>query len=353
MNKICFVVPRYDPTIGGTEFLCKQILESLNIDEFDISIITTPNQNRIKNNYNYKIYECPFGHFSLMKDHFEIFNYDLCIFFADLHDNFLNSYDFRWNKKNICVLNLDERTYESQNNFLIAKNNLINFDLVITFTKDGVANKFLNSNNIKNVYIPNFSRDILQTKIETDYILKLGLDKTKKTILYNAAFEERKNQLLIIDYINKSNNLKNYNWIFIGAVADEKYLTNCILLNKNNKNVVFLKGTPNTKIIDQLYQQSDCVMLLSIAEGLPLVLLEALSANKPFIATPVGGVSGVMKNICTQYILENVYNNIDVIEKKLITVLNSKTNNRKIWLDYFNKDDIIEEYKKIIRDFVK
>lgn len=352
MKKICFVVPRFDPVIGGTEFLCKQIVESLEIKEYDVSIITTPNKERNKSIYDYKIYDCHFGHFSLMKEHFEIFKYDLCIFFADLHDNFLNSYDFRWNTKNICVLNLDERTYEAKNSFPVAINNLKNFNLVVTFTKDGVANKFLEENSIKNMYIPNFSRDVNNTKNDIDYISKFGLDKNKKTILYNAAFEDRKNQLFVINYINNSKKLSSYNWIFLGSISDEKYLASCINQNKN-KNVIFVKGTPKTEIIDQVYQQVDCVVLLSIAEGMPLVLLETLSANKPFIATPVGGVRGVLGDKCSDYILNNTTPSLNELENKLELVFKNKINNRQIWFENFNKDVIIQNYQKIIRDLLK
>lgn len=352
MKKICVIVPRFDPIIGGTEFLCKQIIEGLDIEQYELSVITTPNKDRNKNNYNYKIFNCDFNNFSLMKEHFEIFKYDLCLFFADLHDNFLNSYDYRWNKHNICVLNLDERTYQARQNFNIALNNLKNFDLTVTFTKDGVANKYLHENNIKHIYVPNFSRDITNTKNVVDYIQKLGLNKSNKTILYNAAFEERKNQLFLIDYINNSKKLSSYNWIFMGAVADEQYLASCINKNKN-KNVRFLNGTPKTEIVSQLYQQVDCVILLSIAEGLPLVLLEALSANKPFLATPTGGIKGVLGEKCPNYVLDTITPSLSEIENKIELVLSTNIDNRKIWLDNFNKDVIIKTYQTIIRDLLK
>lgn len=354
MKKICYIVPRYHPDIGGTEKLCEEVLETINKNNSNItsSVITTPNLSREKSVYNYKIFDCPFNQFPLMKEHFEIFNYDLAVFFADLHTPFLNAYNTSWAKKNICVLNLDERTYDWKDSFIPAIQNLRKFDMVVTFTKNGIANKFLEENKIKNTYIPNFSRDVLATVKETDYIEKLGLDKNKKTILYNAAYEERKNQLTVVNHILNSKKLQSYNWIFIGAVADENYLRKCILSTKDIKNIRFLKASSNIKIVDQLYQQTDCTLLCSIAEGMPLVLLESMSANKPIVSTPVGGVSGVLKNVCDIHILSSINFSTFELENSLEKQINSNFNYREIWNKMFHKQLVCEQYNQLFKDLI-
>lgn len=351
MKNICFVVPRYNPVVGGTEKLCEEILSSFE-DSYKVSVITTPTINRNKNNYNYNIYDCSFEQFYLMKEHFEIFNYDLVIFFTDLHTPYLAQYNVSWGKKNICILNLDERTYQLKENFSKATENLKKFDMVVTFTKDGIANKYLQENNIKNIYIPNFSRDILETKLEEDFISKLGLAKNKKTILYNGAYEDRKNQLKIIEYIKSSKSLQEYNWLFIGSVASEEYLRKCILFSSDIKNIKFIKATANTKIVDQIYQQCDCLLLASIAEGMPLVLLEAMSANKPIISTPVGGVEGVLKNECDIHILSSINFSIDELEKSILKQLKNQFNFREVWSKMFNKKDVCKKYIILIKEIL-
>jgi len=351
MKKICFVVPRYHPIVGGTEKLCEEVLSSL-ADDYNVSVITTPSLQRDKTLYKYKIFDCSFEQFPLMKEHFEIFNYDLVLFFADLHTPYLSLYDTTWGKKNVCVLNLDERTYSWKDNFRNATENLKKFDMVVTFTKNGIANKYLQENNIKNVYIPNFSRDVLETVLEQDFISKVGLEKNKKTILYNAAYEERKNQLKIIEYIKSSKNLQQYNWLFIGSVANEEYLRKCILFSSDIKNIKFIKATANTKIVDQIYQQCDCLLLASIAEGMPLVLLEAMSANKPIISTPVGGIEGVLKNECDIQILPNIEFSVSDLENCILKQLNNKFNFREVWSRMFNKKDICNKYKELFKDLI-
>ncbi len=47
-----------------------------------------------------------------------------------------------------------------------------------------------------------------------------------------------------------------------------------------------------------LYAASDCLVLPSAAEGVPLVILEAMSTGVPAVATAVGGVPGLLDGSC-------------------------------------------------------
>lgn len=352
MKKICFIVLRYHPAVGGTERLCQEILEYIE-NKYSVSVITSPDHYRNKNEYNYKIFDCNPNNFHLMKEHFEIFNYDMCILFSELFHPFLSEYNPSWAKKNLCVLNLDENIYEIRNNFKKSIDNLKLFNKIITYSKDGVANNFLLENNIKNVYIPNFSRDVMETKLEDNFKEKLKISNNK-TILYNASFEQRKNQYEIIEKISLSNDLKKYNWIFIGNKSDENYYNRCINLSYKNKikNLKFVNSTSNTKIIDQMYQIADCVLLASTAEGMPLVLLEALSANKPIICTPVGAVPGVLGDFEEILILSSTDFSIKELEESIEKQLNKNTNNRKIWKNNFQKEEICNKYLKLIEEII-
>lgn len=352
MKKICFLVNKYDPVVGGTELLCKSIVENLLV-QYSVSIITSPSAERNKENYKYNIYDCNWQHFSLMKEHFEIFDYDLVVFFADLHSPFLNIYDYKWAKKNICILNIDERTYEYRDNFLNATNNLKNFNNVVTFCKDSVVNKFLQDNQIKNIYINNFSRDIQQSKFDINFIEKLKLNKKNKTIFYNAAYEDRKNQLNVLKCISQSSYLKQFNYIFLGAQASENYLAECISFQKNNnlENIRFLNATSDLNKVDALYQQVDFVLLASIAEGMPLVLLEAMSANKPFISSDVGGVKGVLRDVCDIELLNFNFSSSE-LEQKIKKQINKNINYRDIWKNNFDKEQAIKKYTHMIEEIL-
>lgn len=356
MKKICFIVDRYDPIIGGTEKLCQQILEFIKNknNNCEVSVITHPFHQRNKFSYQYKIFDAPAKYFFMMQDHFEIMKYDAAIFFSDLHSPYLNLYDTSWCKKNLCVLNIDENTYNWKDHFYLATKNLKKFDKVITFSKNGIANRFLEENNIKGTYIPNFSRDVLQTKNDINYLQKLSLNNGNKTILYNAGFEDRKNQLYIIERIKESKILQNYNWIFIGNSNDPKYLGNCITMATDNnlKNVKFLNATNDFTKIDKIYQQIDCLVLASKAEGMPLVILEAMSAGKGVVSTPVGAVPGVLSNTDISILksIDYTFNDLEMCLEKQLN--NTKNNFREKWYNEFRKDVVCQKYNEIIMGMI-
>lgn len=346
VKKICFHVIKYFPSLGGTELLAKQVVDHIvSLKKYDITVKTSPEVNRIKKEYLYSIKE------DLYIDENE--NYDLNLFFSDLWSPQLNNYKIKNNTKNICILNLDEITYNWKNKFNNAIENLKKFDLVLTFSKDGIANKFLEEENIKNKYIPNFSRDILSTTPVFNLKEKLNIDNNKKIGLYCAAFDKRKNQLYFLNMINNSIELKNYIWIFIGNQSDKNYHHECINYSKKNnlKNVFFLASTTDVLKLNSLFQQVDFITLFSTAEGTPLTLLEACSANKPFIFTPVGGSNGVFKECLNNgaYGLKKInYDKNDVLENIEKAIIYNSLSLRDLWIKNHNKDNILKIYENYI-----
>ena len=343
MKKICFHVIKYYPSLGGTELLAKQIIDSFANNDLDLTVKTTPEQGRVFSDFNYKIDESVFTRPEE--------KYDLSIFFSDLWSPQLNKYNLSTSKKNICILNLDEITYGWRDRLGAAINNLKKFDLVLTFSKNGIANKFLKEEGIKNSYIANFSRDILST--ESLFNLRDKLKINNNPIgLYCAAFDQRKNQLYFLENLKKSNRLKQYNWIFIGNPSDVQYQKKCISFVKENKleNIFFVQSTSDQQKINTIFQQVDFVTLLSTAEGMPLTILEALSANKPVVSTPVGGTAGVLSDLIGDGVLltDKIIYDLTDFENKVQSCLGYKGNSlREIWLKNHNKNDILEKYKKI------
>lgn len=356
MKKICFIVQRYHPEIGGTEFLAKNILESIaeKSNEIDISIITQPCADR--KDYIFPINEISFREKDKFNSFIKVSNFDLCIFLCDLHAPYLGYYEFGC-RKNICILNLDETTYHNIDNWNLesAINVLKKFDLCTTFTKGGIANKFLEEQKIRNIYIPNFARNVLETKNDKDY-KKLLFNNNNITILYNACFEVRKNQHNVLLKIAESKKLQGYNWLFIGSQPSREYLQHCDELVKTRglgKIVKFLKPTTNTEILDKLYQSVDLLMLTSIAEGLPLVLLEAISAGLPWIATPVGGIRGVLGETRTGIVLDKIDFSKEDIENALNDVQNiDKENIKSVWQENFNREKVCKMHLETFQELL-
>lgn len=68
------------------------------------------------------------------------------------------------------------------------------------------------------------------------------------------------------------------------------------LLKKKENNHILLEGTVNQDKIHQFYSQADLFVLSSFAEGLPIVLMEAMSIEIPCISTFVNGIPELIEN---------------------------------------------------------
>jgi len=87
-----------------------------------------------------------------------------------------------------------------------------------------------------------------------------------------------------------------YKLIIVGDGPERQYLEDLTSQLHINENVVFVGVTDNVKKFLALF---DLYVQPSRSEGLPIAILEAMSAGIPTIATDVGGVSYAVKNLDT------------------------------------------------------
>lgn len=356
MKKVCFVTNKYDPYIGGTEVLCKGVIENYisHSQSHSVTLVTNPHKDRNLSNYKFDIHEIHIDNQNNYQNYFKNQNYDLVIFFADLHTPYLNFYDYKLSKKNVCILNVDERTYNARNMFPNAIENLRNFDLVTTFCKDAPVNKFLDEYKIKNTYVANFSRNSSESDIKFNLREKFNISKDKIIISCFASYENRKNQLYLIDKASKLNRNK-YHWIFVGNTnGNEEYANLCFkTANLNKLNTSFIKGNNNTNLIDTILNQSNITILPSIAEGMPLSIIESISAGIPWIATPVGGIRGVCSNLVSGEIFKDVlFDEIELEEKIIKSLLKDSNIIKKEWKNNFSISLVTQQYNQIFKELL-
>jgi glycosyltransferase involved in cell wall biosynthesis len=142
-------------------------------------------------------------------------------------------------------------------------------------------------NNGSNPVLPTNAFHETQEKINA-----LKKDASTKVLLNVARISKQKNQQLLVDCMQALHE-KNANAIAIilgDYVAADKSIYDELLAKKPN-NVYFLGKVTN---VSDYLLNADAFVLTSIFEGLPIALLEALSAGAIPVCTPVGGVINIV-----------------------------------------------------------
>ena len=113
-----------------------------------------------------------------------------------------------------------------------------------------------------------------------------------------GRISNQKNQAMLIDAM--SNLANDHVLLIIGALDSEiEYAQQCLDLAENSENIYFLGLKSN---IGDYMTCSDALCLSSLYEGLPLVVLEAMSMGVPTLSTPAGGVPDVVESTINGYI---------------------------------------------------
>jgi glycosyltransferase involved in cell wall biosynthesis len=351
--KLGFVSDFYYPSIGGTQMLCKGIAEWFRDQGHEIEIITSGDENR--KDMGYVVNELPGASF-VGADILYKKKYDAVFVLADLFSPSILSLDTEQVEKTILILNLDENVYRwiregkikdlKQRVAAIKK-----YSHVVSFCQGAPVNKFLEENKIKYTHIPNFSWDV-QKENREQRISKEFLNINNKIIFNHGRWHPRKNQISLIKSYAQSGLTEEYTLVILGSCEnreEKSHLIECNkFIDKNNlkSKVKLIKGTNNRSIINSLLIISDIYFMPSLSEGLPLVLLEAMSAGLPWVSTPCGGVPGVFGKLSGGHILNTFEITPEVLENSIRLV--EQKNSRIEWESLFSVDIVCSQYMKLL-----
>lgn len=152
--------------------------------------------------------------------------------------------------------------------------------------------------------------------IQSNIQQRLSQNKIPKIVMV-ARFEQPKRQDLLIEVLSL---MKEQEWqlVFIGDGKEMEAAKALSLQHDIAHRVTFLGSRDD---IETQLQQADLFVLLSNFEGLPISILEAMRAQLPVIASNVGGVSELIIDGKTGYIVNH---EIQVIKDRLIQLLENR-----------------------------
>ena len=183
------------------------------------------------------------------------------------------------------------------------------------FVSENLMNKYSGTHN--NAYVLNESR------VRDSYISepKKCLNTSKIKILYLGRLSPEKNIESIIETLYTFKFDKEIQFDIYGSGPLEGKLKS--MINKNGlKNSVNIKGKIQwSEELFNIINNYTVLILPSETEGLPLVLIEAMSQGVPCIASDIGGIPEIIQNGYNGYLIKP--GNINEIKKALEEVIES------------------------------
>lgn len=216
-------------------------------------------------------------------------------------------------------------------NVLKYKYNNIDYIFALTKTLEEDYKELLAKNkHTKVVLVPNMLYDIPD---------KTSNLKEKNIITVSRLDYGKKNDDIIRAFAKLNN--KDYKLYIIGDGKEFDNL-NKLVYDLDLKDRVILTGYKDKKEIEKYMLKSNLFLMASLTEGLPMVLLEAMSYGVPCIAyETASGVSDIIKNNKNGYIIKNRD------EELYISMINKIINNEKL------RKEMGESAKNTARQFSK
>jgi len=235
-------------------------------------------------------------------------------------------------------------------------NSLFNANAVITRSRKLAAIIKSKSSCIKYVtpIYNGVDQCVFRFREKRELLGNLSLQCSDKHLLYVGNFYKVKNPQLIIRALREVKNRcpdLSIKLLMIGEGYLQGKIENLTKDLSLTNNVTFL-GRKTSHEIASYMQASDLLCIPSFNEGLPNVLLEALSCGLPVVSTDVGGISEVLCD--TRYgSLVETFDPVDYANR-IIQRLNL-TVDRGAIIDYANRfswENTVQSYTKIFKNAI-
>jgi len=237
----------------------------------------------------------------------------------NLSDNFF----IKWRKKILYEIILP-RLFKRSDYVITVGEKLRNDFLKRGYTKDQV----------KNLPQPFDADEFTAPNQDKGFVKKeLGLDPQKFVVLYVGSLSWIKGGDRLLSVVKETARKKSNDFQFC-IVGSGTYKTD--FEDISNSLVKVIGYVPPDKVLP-FYQAADAFIYPTRSDGLPNVILEAISSEIPILATPVGEIP---------YILENTYD-FKAFKNKIVERDFEHVNKEKV--DYLNFNKTKESYLKLVR----
>ena len=232
---------------------------------------------------------------------------------------------------------------------LMLKQTLKNADAVISLTDD-MKKKIEKFYNREIFVIPNgIDLNIFEGLSKEDLRKKLGLIKSEKIILYVGTLRPIKGLTYLIEAV-KNINEKNKRLLLVGYGKERKHLENLVKKLKIENIVTFLGKVPNKDVFEYMVA-SDVLVLPSLSEGFPNVILEAMASGLPIIATKVGEIPKIVNNEVNGFLVDPK-NPKQICEMLLLLFRDEKlrekiSDNNRIEAKKYSWESVINELENV------
>lgn len=173
-------------------------------------------------------------------------------------------------------------------------------------------------------------------------------------IIVPARISKIKNQKVVLEAVAQLKNEMNFQLIFAGAIEDHYYYEELLKVVSNYglcDKVKFIGFTSNIK---QYYKQSHLLILASLEEGTPNVLLEAYMHGIPALASNIPMNADCVlrsENLFSPDDSEDLAQKIKLLKattgEKLLGILKE---NRAFVEKYYGEERMVEDYVKLLYD---